>query len=156
MILKLSHTSVFFSVSPTDLFQGQSEADPGVGLQTLGDSSPPPGWTSPGVLPALHNAAPGVFPLWSLCAPLRTSQVRSARGILLAGRWPHLTLIQRRVLRLPVHHTEGDTLGVGGEDPADGEACLGHGDGDEAIGTGPHKQLPVALPEVGDLFHREG
>lgn len=151
MILKLSHTYVFLSVSLTDLFQGLSEADPGVGLQTLEDSSPPPGWTSPGVLPALHDAAQT-----RVCVPLRRSQTSSARGIPLAGRWPHLTLIQWRVLRLSVHHTEGDTLGVGGEDPADGEACLGHSDGDEAIGTGPHKQLPVALPEVGDLFHCEG
>lgn len=69
---------------------------------------------------------------------------------------PYLTLIQGCVLRLPEDHAEGDTLGVGGEDPADGEACLSHGDGDEAVGAGPHKQLPVALPEAGDLFHCEG
>lgn len=72
------------------------------------------------------------------------------------GGQPYLTLIQRCVLRLLEDHAEGDTLGVGGEDPADGEACLGHGDGDEAVGAGPYEQLPVALPKVGDLFHREG
>lgn len=69
---------------------------------------------------------------------------------------PNLALVQRRVLGLPEDHAEGDTLGVGGEDPADGEAGLGHGDGDEAVGTGPHEQLPVALTKVGDLFHCEG
>lgn len=67
-----------------------------------------------------------------------------------------LTLIQWCVLCLLEDHAEGDALGVGGEDPADGEACLGHGDGDEAVGTRPHEQLPVAFPEVGDLFHCEG
>lgn len=73
-----------------------------------------------------------------------------------AGSWPYLTLIQWGVLGFPEDHAEGDTLGIGGEDPADGEACLGHGDGDEAVGTGPHKQLPVGLPEVGDFVHCEG
>lgn len=75
----------------------------------------------------------------------------------LAGSWPpYLALIQRRVLCLPEDHAEGDTLGVGGEDPVDGEAGLGHGDGDEAVGTGPHKQLPVTLPKAGNLIHCEG
>lgn len=73
-----------------------------------------------------------------------------------AGSRPYLALVQRCVLHLPEDHAERDALGVGGEDPADGEAGLGHSDGDEAVGTGPHKQLPVALTEVGDLFHREG
>lgn len=88
--------------------------------------------------------------------PSQNSPGKGCLGILLAGSRPHLTLIQRRVLGLLEDHAEGDTLGVGGEDPADGEACLGHGDGDEAVGTGSHKQLPAALPEVGDLFYREG
>lgn len=68
----------------------------------------------------------------------------------------HLALIQWGVLRLPEDHTEGDALGVGGEDPADGEACLGHGDGDEAVGAGSHEQLPGTLPEAGDLLRGEG
>lgn len=71
------------------------------------------------------------------------------------GEPAYLTLIQRCVLCLLEDHTEGDALGVGGEDPTDGEACLGHGDGDDTVGTGPHEQLPVALPKVGDLVHRE-
>lgn len=77
-------------------------------------------------------------------------------GIASGGGNENLTLIQWRVLRLPEDHAEGDTFGVGGEDPADGEAGFGHGDGDEAVGAGPHEQLPVAFPEVGDLFHCEG
>ena len=97
----------------------------------------------------------GFSTLVSLC-PSQSSPGKGCPGTLLAGSRPHLTLIQRRVLGLLEDHAEGDTLGVGGEDPADGEACLGHGDGDEAVGTGPHEQLPAALAEVGDLFHREG
>lgn len=90
------------------------------------------------------------------CADLELALDVLLVGIAAGGGNEHLTLIQRRVLGLLEDHAEGDTLGVGGEDPADGEACLGHGDGDEAVGTGPHEQLPAALAEVGDLFHREG
>lgn len=78
-----------------------------------------------------------------------------SEGPLAASR-PYLALIQWCVLCLAEDHAEGDALGVGREDPADGEARLGHGDGDEAIGTGPHEQLPVAFPEAGDLVYREG
>lgn len=77
-------------------------------------------------------------------------------GIASGGGNEYLTLLQRCVLCLLEDHTEGDTLGVRGEDPADGEAGLGHSDGDEAVGTGPNEQLPIALSEVGDLFHCEG
>lgn len=68
----------------------------------------------------------------------------------------HLALIQRCGLGLPEDHAEGDAPGVRGEDPADGEPHLSHADGDETVGTGPDKQLPVALPEAGDVFHCEG
>lgn len=90
------------------------------------------------------------------CADLELTLDVFLVGIASGGGNEHLTLIQWRVLCLPEDHAEGDTLGVRGEDPADGEAWLSHADGDEAVGTGPHKQLPIALPEVGDLFHCEG
>lgn len=86
-------------------------------------------------MPALGKVCPGTWKLGSLA---------------------YLALVERRVFCLLEDHTEGDALGIRREDPADGEARLSHGDGDQAVGTGPHKQLPAALPEAGDLLYCEG
>lgn len=74
----------------------------------------------------------------------------------LVGSLAYLALVEWRVFCLLEDHTEGDALGIRREDPADGKARLGHGDGDQAVGTGPHKQLPAALPKAADLFYCEG
>lgn len=77
-------------------------------------------------------------------------------GIASGGRDEDLALVEWCIFCLLEDHTKGDALGIRREDPADGKARLGHGDGDQAVGTGSHKQLPVALPKAGDLLYCEG
>lgn len=77
-------------------------------------------------------------------------------GVAAGGGNEDLALVEWRVFCLLEDHTEGDALGIRREDPADGKARLSHGDGDQAVGTGPHKQLPVSLPKAGDLLYCEG
>lgn len=77
-------------------------------------------------------------------------------GIASGGGNEDLALVEWCVFCLLEDHTEGDALGVRREDPADSEARLSYGDRDQAVGTGPHKQLPVTLPKADDLLHCEG
>lgn len=74
----------------------------------------------------------------------------------LVGSLAYLALVKRCVFCLLEDHTEGDALGVRREYPADSEARLCYSDGDQAVGTGSHKQLPVTLSKAGDLIHCEG
>lgn len=67
----------------------------------------------------------------------------------------HPGLLQRRLGALPVHHAEGDALGLGGEGPGDGGARPAHADGDGAVAAGLDEELPGAVAERRDVVHRE-
>lgn len=77
-------------------------------------------------------------------------------GIASSGGNEDLALVEWCVFCLLEDHTERDALGVRREDPADSEAGLSYSNRDQAVGTGPHKQLPVTLPKADDLLHCEG
>ena len=68
----------------------------------------------------------------------------------------HLGLLHGRVGALPVHHAEGDALGVRGEHPADAGPSVPHGDADQTVAAALDEELSGAVPEVGDVVDAEG
>lgn len=65
----------------------------------------------------------------------------------------YLGLLNRCVKCLSVHHSEGDALGLGRENPADDGAAVAHGDGNCAVATGLDKQLTGTIAKMRNLIY---
>lgn len=81
--------------------------------------------------------------------PLHTKQVLKGMYACVC----YLGLLNRCVKCLSVHHSEGDALGLGRENPADDGPAVAHSDGNGAIATGLDKQLTGTIAEMRNLIY---
>jgi len=65
----------------------------------------------------------------------------------------YLGLLNRCVKCLFVHHSEGDTLWLGRENPADDGPVVAHSDGNGAVATGFDKQLSGTIAKMRYLIY---